>query len=170
MDTGLGDRTWDYSRLDAFADLESLPFKDSSFDRILCIVVLEHSSEPGRVIEEFGRVLAAGGTVHLVVPQMWEEHQRPHDYFRFTSNGIRYLMERAGFRVSRIEPVGGFFWMLGRRFIAVLSFAQRGWRWILFPLLAPAFGLVLPLCCYYLDFLDNDRTFTLGYICEGSRE
>jgi SAM-dependent methyltransferase len=170
VDSGQGDPTWDYSRLDAFASLESLPFRDFSFDHVVCIVVLEHSSEPGRVIEEFLRVLAPGGKVHLVVPLMWEEHQRPNDYFRFTSSGIRYLMERAGFRVSRIEPVGGFFWMLSRRFIAILAFAQRGWRWIFFPLLAPAFGLVFPLCCYYLDFLDDDRAFTLGYICEGSRE
>lgn len=170
VDSGQGNRTWDYSRLDAVAALESLPFTDSSFDRVLCIVVLEHSSEPGRVMEEFRRVLVSGGTVHMVVPHMWEEHQRPHDYFRFTSNGIRYLMERAGFRVSRIEPVGGFFWMLSRRLIAVLEFAQKGWRWIFFPILAPAFGLLLPLCCYYLDSLDDDRAFTLGFICEGSRE
>lgn len=170
VDSGQGDPAWDYSRLDAFALIEALPFRDSSFDRVISIVVLEHSSEPGRVIEEFRRVLVAGGTVHLVVPHMWEEHQRPQDYFRFTSSGIRYLMERAGFRVSRIEPVGGFFWMLSRRFIAVLAFAQKGWRWIFFPLLAPAFGLLLPLCCYYLDFLDDDRAFTLGFICEGSKE
>ena len=43
-------------------------------------------------------------------------------------------------------------------------------RWILFPNLAPVFGLVLPLCCYYWDFLDEDRAYTLGYICEGWKE
>ena len=32
----------------------------------------------------------------MVVPHMWEEHQRPFDFFRYTSGGIRYLMERAG--------------------------------------------------------------------------
>jgi hypothetical protein len=79
-------------------------------------------------------------------------------------------MERAGLRIRRIDPVGGFFWQLGRRLMAVLMFAQRGWRWILFPVLAPLFGLLLPLCCYYLDFLDTDRAYTLGFICEGSKE
>lgn len=170
VDLAEGDSAWDYTRLDAVAVLEALPFRDSSFDRVISIVVLEHTAMPGRAIEEFRRVLTRGGTVHLVVPHMWEEHQRPHDYFRFTSNGIRYLMESAGFRVLRIEPVGGFFWLLGRRLMAVLAFAQRGWRWIFFPVLAPVFGLLLPLCCYYLDSLDGDRTFTLGFICEGSRE
>jgi SAM-dependent methyltransferase len=170
VDCGHGDPSWNYSRLDVFARLEELPFPDRSFDKVISIVVLEHTAEPGRVMTELRRVLAEGGTVHLVVPHMWEEHQRPHDYFRFTSNGIRYLMGSAGFRVNRIEPVGGFFWMLSRRLIAVLSFAQKGWRWIFFPVLAPVFGLVLPLCCYYLDSLDNDKAFTLGFICEGSRE
>src|SRR5262249_4485387 len=108
--------------------------------------------------------------VHLVVPHMWEEHQLPHDYFRFTSNGIRYLLELSGFQVKRIRPVGGFFWQLSRRLIGILSFTQSGWRWILFPFLAPFFGLLLPLCCYYLDFLDHDRYYTLGFICEALKE
>jgi SAM-dependent methyltransferase len=170
VDFGQGDPSWDYSRLDALGRLEELPFPDRSFDRVISIVVLEHTAEPCRVLSEFRRVLSESGTVHLVVPHMWEEHQRPHDYFRFTSNGIRHLMARAGFRVDRIEPIGGFFWMLSRRLVAVLGFAQRGWRWILFPILAPVFGFLLPLCCYYLDVLDEDKAFTLGFICEGSRE
>src|SRR5436190_17791532 len=94
IDFGLGDPHWDYSHLDAIGRLEELPFPSCSFDRVLSTVVLEHTPEPARVIAEFQRVLSPGGTVHLVVPHMWEEHQRPHDYFRFTSSGIRYLMER----------------------------------------------------------------------------
>jgi SAM-dependent methyltransferase len=169
VDFALGDPRWDYSKLDAVGRLEQLPFATSTFDRVISIVVLEHTPEPACVIAEFQRVLAPGGTVHLVVPHMWEEHQRPHDYFRFTSSGIRYLMERAGFNVRRVDPVGGFFWMLSRRLMGVLSFTQNGWRWILFPVLAPVFGLILPLCCYYLDYLDSDRAYTLGFVCEGSK-
>jgi SAM-dependent methyltransferase len=170
IDFAQGDAAWDYSKLDVIGSIEQLPFRNESFDRVLSIVVLEHTAQPARVIEEFQRVLRPGGTVHMVVPHMWEEHQRPHDYFRFTSNGARLLMERAGFRIGRVVPVGGFFWQLGRRLMAVLMFAQRGWRWILFPVLAPVFGFLLPLCCYYLDSLDTDRAYTLGFICEGSKE
>jgi SAM-dependent methyltransferase len=169
VDFGLGDSQWDYSKLDVVGRLEDLPFANATFDHVISIVVLEHTPEPARVIAEFQRVLSPGGTVHLVVPHMWEEHQRPHDYFRYTSSGMRYLMEKAGFDVRRVEPVGGFFWMLSRRLMAVLSFTQRGWRWILFPFLAPVFGLILPLCCYYLDYLDSDRAYTLGFVCEGSK-
>jgi SAM-dependent methyltransferase len=170
VDFAQGDRSWDYSKLDVIGRLEALPFPDASFDHILSIVVLEHTPEPGLVLREFHRILRPGGTTHIVVPHMWEEHQRPNDFFRFTLNGMRYLLESAGIRVKKIEPVGGFFWQLGRRLMGVLGFAQQGWRWILFPFLAPIFGLVLPLWCYYLDFLDHDRAYTLGYICEGWKE
>jgi SAM-dependent methyltransferase len=170
VDFAQGDPTWNYSGLDVIARLEQLPFPTSSFDHVLSIVVLEHTPEPGRVIEELRRVLRPGGMVHIVVPHMWEEHQRPHDFFRFTSSGIRYLLEGNGIRVRKIQPVGGFFWQLGRRFMGVLAFTQQGWRWILLPILAPVFGFLLPLCCYYLDYLDEDRAYTLGFICEGWKQ
>ena len=170
VDFAQGDPSWNYSKLDALARLEELPFPSGSFDHVLSVVVLEHTPKPARVIEEFQRVLKPGGTVHLVVPHMWEEHQKPYDYFRFTSGGIRYLMQSAGIRIRRIHPVGGFFWQLGRRLMGVLSFTQSGWRWLLFPVLAPVFGLILPLCCYYLDSLDHDRSYTLGFIAEGWKQ
>ena len=170
VDFAQGDPSWDYSGLDVISRLEELPFPNGSFDHVLSIVVLEHTPEPGRVIEEFERVLKPGGMVHLVVPHMWEEHQKPHDFFRFTSGGIRYLLQAAGIRIRRIHPVGGFFWQLGRRLMGVLAFTQSGWRWLLFPILAPVFGLILPLCCYYLDTLDQDRAYTLGFIAEGWKE
>lgn len=170
IDFAQGDPTWDYSRLDVIAKLEQLPFPDLSFDHVLSIVVLEHTPRPGLVIEEFRRILKPGGMVHLVVPHMWEEHQRPYDFFRFTSGGIRYLLETTNIRIRKIHPVGGFFWQLGRRLMGVLSFTRSGWRWLLFPLMAPVFGLVLPLCCYYLDTLDEDRAYTLGFIAEGWKQ
>jgi SAM-dependent methyltransferase len=43
-------------------------FADGSCGAILCSHTLEHAYEPGRVLAEFHRVLAAGGTLHLVLP------------------------------------------------------------------------------------------------------
>src|SRR5262249_35912589 len=108
IDFAQGERSWDYSNLDVVGRLEELPFPDASFDDVVSIVVLEHTPQPGRVIQEFQRVLKPGGMVHLVVPHMWEEHQKPYDFFRFTSGGIRYLLQSAGIRIRRIHPVGGF--------------------------------------------------------------
>ena len=38
VDLAIGDQRWDYSRIDAVADLEALPFRDSSFDAAINIV------------------------------------------------------------------------------------------------------------------------------------
>jgi SAM-dependent methyltransferase len=156
-----------YVGVDFGRGIEELPFEDGSFDHVLSISVLQHTPQPQRVIAEFQRVLRRGGMVHLVVPHMWNEHGRPPDFFRFTSKGIRYLLESSGIRIRRIHPIGGYFWQLGRNLAGVPSFSQQGWGWLLFPLTAPVFGLVLPLCCYYLDSLDQDRSLTLGFIAEG---
>jgi len=170
VDFAQGDPAWNYSALDVIGRLEELPFENASFDHVLSIVVLEHTPQPARVVDEFRRVLKPGGMIHIVVPHMWEEHQRPYDFFRFTSSGIRFLLQSSGIRIRKIHPVGGFFWQLGRRLMGVLSFTQEGWRWLLFPILAPVFGLILPLCCYYLDSLDEDRAYTLGFIAEGWKQ
>jgi SAM-dependent methyltransferase len=170
IDFAQGDPSWDYSKVDVIGRLEQMPFSDQTFERVLSIVVLEHTPEPAIAIGEFNRVLKHGGSVHIIVPHMWEEHQKPFDFFRFTSGGIRYLLESAGFRVKRIDAVGGFFWQLSRRLMGVLSFTQQGWRWILFPVLAPVFGFILPVCCYYLDSIDREKAYTLGFICEGWKE
>ena len=50
---------------------ESLPFKDSSFDKIVSIAVLEHIEEDGRAIDEMSRVLSTGGKIHICVPNSY---------------------------------------------------------------------------------------------------
>ncbi len=106
VDLGIGDAHWNYSQLDAIADLIALPFRGASFDAALNIVTLEHVREPAVVLAELCRVLVPGGRLLLVVPHEWEEHQVPHDYFRYTRYGARYLLEKAGFTGIEILPVG----------------------------------------------------------------
>jgi SAM-dependent methyltransferase len=169
LDSAVGDISWDYSQLGLLADLERLPFPAGSFDAAISVVVLEHAREPQRVLAETARVLRPGARLLLVAPQDWEIHQGPHDYFRYTRYGLEYLLGCAGFRVTRLDPVGGFFWLAGRRSVNFLSFFQGGAKWLLFALLAPLFGFLVPLLCYYADHFDRRRDFTLGYICEAER-
>ncbi len=163
LDSGAGDPQWDYSRLDIRADLENLPFRASAVDTVLCMVVLEHTRSPRRVLAEFARVLKDGGSLYLVVPFLWEEHQAPHDYLRFTRYGIRMLMDGLPLRIELLRPMGGFFRVCARRCVSALGFFQQGWRWVLFVPLAPFLGLLLPLLLYYLDRLDRGQEFSLGW-------
>ena len=168
VDLAIGDTAWNYGSLDAVADLAALPFRDGAFAACINIVTLEHVLEPHDVVRELGRALAPGGRLLLVAPHEWETHQAPHDYFRYTRHGMAYLLEQAGFEGIEIRPVGGFFRLLARRMLNGLQFFTGGARWIGFIpaalLLGPA-GLALP----FLDFLDRDRNFTLGYICTAKK-
>ncbi len=160
VDLAIGEARWNYRRLDAIADLLALPFPDGHFDACVNIVTLEHVREPSGALSEIARTLKSSGRLLLVVPQDWEVHQAPHDYYRFTRYGIRYLLEGAGFSDIEVRPGGGYFRLLGHRLLNGLQFFPPV---LLLPaalfLVPPA--LVLPL----FDFLDRERNFTLGYIC-----
>jgi SAM-dependent methyltransferase len=164
VDLAVGDRSWDYSRLDALADLGALPFRAAAFDAAIHIVTIEHLREPGRALAEMARTLAPGAPLLIAAPHEWEVHQAPHDYFRYTRYGLAYLLEKAGFEVCEMRASGGYFRLLARRLLNGLQFFTGGVRWLCFIpaaiLLVPP-ALVLPL----LDSLDRDRNFTVGYIC-----
>ena len=164
VDLAVGDSAWDYSGLDAVADLSRLPFADASFDAALNIVVLEHVRDPQAVLDEIARILRPGATLLLIAPQQWEVHQQPHDYFRFTRHGLELLLSRSGLQPDSIEPVGGFFTLLARRLAETAKHFQSGSRILLLPLVALAVipaALILPA----FDFLDSNKETTLAYRC-----
>jgi SAM-dependent methyltransferase len=170
LDSTVGDTSWDYSRLDVIGDLEHIPLSTSVFDAVISVVVLEHTREPKRVVAEMARVTAPQGRLFLVVPDQWEVHQIPNDFFRFTRYGVEYLLHEGGFQVLKIEAVGGFGWLMSRRCINALTFFQGGLKWPIFFALAPFFGLLFPFLLYFVDALDRRRDFTLGYVCVGQRQ
>ena len=122
LDLGIGDSEWNYAALDVVGDLSGMPFRDATFEACLNVVTLEHVKEPARVVREIARTLAPGGRFLLIVPFEWEEHQQPHDYFRFTRYSLSYMLDAAGFDNVSIAPVGGFFRMLSRRMLYALQF------------------------------------------------
>jgi SAM-dependent methyltransferase len=158
LDLGVGDAAWDYSRLDVVGDLMHLPFRDGTFDACLNVVTLEHVREPAQVVCELARTLRPGGRVLLIAPHEWEEHQQPHDYYRYTRYGLEYLLNLS------IQPVGGFFRLLSRRMFNALQFVPGPLMFIAAIFFVPP-ALVLPL----LDPLDRRRNFTLGFVCRAAK-
>ena len=98
-----------YGDLDLSGDLHAIPCKTASFDAIVNVEVLEHLQEPEAALREMFRVLKPGGRLYLIAPQGWEEHCVPRDFYRFTQFGLRYLLEKVGFRGNTIVPLGGTF-------------------------------------------------------------
>jgi SAM-dependent methyltransferase len=164
VDLAVGDKRWDYSRLDVCADLTHLPFAQGTFRAAIHLVTIEHVREPKHVLTEISRVLEPGGRVLIAAPHEWEVHQAPHDYYRYTRHGLEYLLAEAGFDAIDVQPAGGYFRLLARRLLNGLQFFSGGIRWVWF--VPAAFVLVPPaLILPFLDFLDRDRNFTLGYLC-----
>jgi len=84
---------------DQLYDGNTFPFPDSSFDSVLCNQVLEHVFNPDPFLAEIERVLKPGGTCLLTVPFVWDEHEQPYDYARYSSFGLKYLLEKQGFQI-----------------------------------------------------------------------
>jgi SAM-dependent methyltransferase len=106
IDVATGESTWDYRSLDAIALLDHLPFAANRFDAVLCTETLEHLEWPRESVAELHRVIRPGGRLFVTVPMNHSEHQVPYDYFRYTSFGLRSVLERAGFCSVRIAPLG----------------------------------------------------------------
>lgn len=82
---------------DAYYDGRTFPFPSGSFDGVLCSQVFEHVFTPTEFLQEIHRVLRPGGCLLLTVPFVWDEHEQPHDFARYSSFGLVALLERAGF-------------------------------------------------------------------------
>ncbi len=148
--------------IDYLGEMKILP--SQKFDYVLCTQVLEHLPEPEKAFQEFYRVLKKNGRLFLTTHLAFEEHGAPADYWRFTRYGLKYLAEKAGFKVEKITPQGGRFVVLAKELqilwpriiknrIGILLF------YLLFSL--PLFFLNLILIS--LDFLDKEKSLTLNY-------
>ena len=84
---------------DRFYDGKTFPFSDGEFDAVLTSEVLEHVFNPDEFLSEINRVLRDGGVLLLTVPFVWDEHEQPFDYARYSSFGLRHLLESHGFAI-----------------------------------------------------------------------
>lgn len=90
------------------ADVTAMPQVPSErYDTAVCHQVLEHVSRPAAAISELFRTLKPGGTLVISVPHLSRQHELPHDYFRFTPQGLRVLLEDAGFELVSLKHFGG---------------------------------------------------------------
>lgn len=171
VDLAVGDATWDYSGLDVICDLTDLPFTDAAFDAAVCTQVLEHVPQPLQVLREIRRVLNPGARFFLSAPQSWPQHQKPHDFYRYTSFGLQHLIARAGMQVESLRPIGGYFWFLSLQlqnmnyWLFPRGMRGRRWTWPLRALFGYLFQLGLPVALFYLDRLDRTKDETMGYLC-----
>jgi SAM-dependent methyltransferase len=132
---------------DCVASAEDLPFTSASLAIVISQEVIEHVPNPWRVVQEAARVLRPGGRLYLQAPFVIGYHPSPRDYWRFTDEGLRRLVESAGLRLEHLEPsvgAGSGMYRIAVEFWAVL--AAAAWARLYLPAKALAAILLRPLC------------------------
>lgn len=90
-------------RANYIASADALPLEGATVDAVLMTQVLEHVADPRAVLGEAARVLRPQGGVFLTVPFVWELHELPYDYWRFTPASLERLLVGAGFVDVEVE-------------------------------------------------------------------
>lgn len=88
---------------DVVADAMRLPFGNESIDVVITQETLEHVRCPDIALAEIYRVLKPGGTLFCQLPFVIGYHPGPYDFYRFSREGIVALVERAGFKPTRVS-------------------------------------------------------------------
>jgi len=89
-------------QIDVYYDGKIFPFEDQSFDSVICNQVLEHTATPKLMLSEINRVLKPQGYALLTVPFLGEEHEQPFDFYRYSSFGMKHLLETHNFEIVKM--------------------------------------------------------------------
>ena len=106
-------------------DITSLPFKNASFDKVICSEVLEHVPDDIRGIQELVRVLRDNGTLAVSVPSYLPEticwklcrdyHDRPAGHTRiYKANEIISKLQQNNlyiFAIRHKHALHSFYWI-----------------------------------------------------------
>lgn len=98
-----------YTNVTYQCDLTDIPVEDNRFERIILNQVLEHVPDPVTVLTELCRVMKPGGKLLCSAPVIFDEHEQPYDFYRYTQFAYDPLMKKAGLKVDSISWLEGYF-------------------------------------------------------------
>lgn len=146
------------SAASALFDGRHLPIADQSVDFVLCNQVIEHVAEPTKLLNEIHRTLKFDGQLLLTVPFLWNEHEMPHDYQRWTLGGLEQLLVNCKFEVTecrRLTPGGA---ALAQLLNSSLHHLTRRWPRMLRPILSPLLTAPITLLGKLLLTFSSNRS------------
>lgn len=96
----------DDEQIDFFYDGKTIPFEDNTFDSVFSTEVFEHVFNLNEILPEINRVMKKDGLILITCPFAIAEHETPVDFGRYSSFGLKHLMETNGFEVIIQEKLG----------------------------------------------------------------
>ena len=94
--------------IDVFYNGRNIPFENEYFDSIFSSEVLEHVVNIDEILDEFYRVLRKGAYALVSIPFIWDEHEIPYDFYRYTSFGIKAIFERHKLKIVQIKKSNNY--------------------------------------------------------------
>ncbi|MCX6715600.1 MAG: class I SAM-dependent methyltransferase [Candidatus Taylorbacteria bacterium] len=88
-----------FKNINSWYDGKHFPFDGNSFDSIILTQVLEHVFNPDEFLAEINRVTKNNGLLLMSAPFVWDEHEQPWDYARYSSFGLKHLLKKHGFEI-----------------------------------------------------------------------
>ena len=103
------------------------------FDVVLCEQVLEHVPDPWRATGATASICRPGGHIILSTPFMMRVHLAPGDYWRYTPDALRLMVEQRYLEVLEIGTWGNSWSIFANRHRAPTFRAWHRWlsRWAL---------------------------------------
>jgi SAM-dependent methyltransferase len=150
------------TRADFFSDSTLLPFKKNNFDTVISTQMLEHVSDPKKVIQEIARILKPEGILILSAPMTWPLHEEPYDFFRYTIHGLRHLLQNEKFEILNEIPRGNNLSTTAQMFLDTQlnnlnkSFIQRFYSALL--------SLAVNQSCSVINLLKPNQRLCLGWL------
>ena len=88
---------------------QRFPFDDAEFDHCLCINAIYIAKDPVFTLSEMARVTKRGGRLVIVTPFIFPEAREPHDFRRWTSEGLEQLCRQSNLVIEKTVSFGGHF-------------------------------------------------------------
>jgi len=90
-----------------YADAHHLPFRDSVFNRVLCLHIIEHLTCPFHALLEVRRVLKHKGTLRIEVPNPKEwNHERKEHLYSWHPDTLQNIVRETNFRLVKYHSGG----------------------------------------------------------------
>jgi SAM-dependent methyltransferase len=93
---------------DVVCDAQNMIFSDDDADVIAAFEVMEHIPDTDKFLSEVRRVLRPNGYLVISVPFLYGKHDY-QDFYRWTSQGLEYVMNKHGLKVLLVKNRGGTF-------------------------------------------------------------
>lgn len=116
-----------YEETDLLSDAADIPIRDNMADLIINVAMLEHVSEPERIVKEMRRILKPGGLLVAYVPFMVPQHDAPDDFTRWTRKGADRLFSDFSHRriIVGCGPTSAMLYVLEEWLAIAFSFNLR---------------------------------------------